>query len=76
MSNTRRVQQGSERSDERYASDPLLCKGHSKVYAHPVRVEPQKTISAPIPERDSGAALVVTPDRKNKRSASASLSPA
>jgi DNA transposition AAA+ family ATPase len=49
-------------------------KGQSKVYALPVLQQPIKTISAPSLERDSGAALIVTPDRKNKRSGHASLS--
>lgn len=48
-------------------------KGQSRMYAEPSQ-QPFKTISALVPERDSGTALIVTPDRKNKRSGPASLS--
>jgi len=48
--------------------------GQSKVYALPVQPQPLKTISTPIPERDSGTALIVKSDRKNNRSNQASLS--
>jgi DNA transposition AAA+ family ATPase len=49
-------------------------KGQSKVYALPSQCRPPETISAPSPERDSSAALIVTSDRKNMRSDQASLS--
>jgi hypothetical protein len=46
-----------------------------KMYAEPVQ-EPLKTISTPVPERESGAGLIVTSDRKNRRSDQASLTSA
>jgi hypothetical protein len=46
---------------------------HGKIYTAPPQ-EPLETISAPVPERDCGTALIVTPDRKNKRFGQASLS--
>jgi len=51
---------------------PARKKGQSKVYAEPLQ-RPLKPLSAPVPERDSGTALIDIPDRKNKRSGHASL---
>jgi len=47
----------------------------SKIYVE-ASPEPSQPISAPDPERNLGAELIVTPDRKNMRSGNASLSTA
>ena len=47
----------------------------SRIYAETLP-QPLTPISTPVPERDSGAALIVTTDRKHKRSGHASLSTA
>lgn len=59
--------------DETAATKSRPVKGPSKVFAEQLQ-NPLEPLSAPIPERDSGAALIAT-DRQNIRS-TASLSPA